>query len=143
MRRSLFVASLIAILTVAACNSVPVSGLEKSFSLVVDQTQGTGDPVKIDFLWVVDNSSSMCEEQVALAQNFETFTSQLVEQFELDAQVAVTTMDMLCDPQNPDVVASKGQFSRQPATGFPPGCQKKVRQPCTGVDTTLLESTRG
>ncbi|MDP6943848.1 MAG: hypothetical protein QF464_06820, partial [Myxococcota bacterium] len=49
----------------------------------------------------------------------------------LDARVAVATTDMHCDPQNPQVNASMGQFSRFPATSFPPGCQKKVREVCS------------
>ncbi len=70
-RRSLlrptFAAAICGLALLVGCNSVPVSGLEKSFTLVVEQEAGTGDPVKIDFLWVMDNSASMCDEQVSLA----------------------------------------------------------------------------
>lgn len=126
--------ALVAIAALVGCNSVPVSGLEKSFTLVVDQEAGTGDPVKIDFLWVMDNSASMCDEQVALAENFKSFTGQLTEQFELDARLAVVTMDMLCPPDNPEIKASNGEFSRIPATNFPPSCQRRVRKICTTDD---------
>ena len=129
-RSAIAIVALATVFALGACNSVPVSGLEKSFTLQVEQTQDTGDPVKIDFLWVIDNSASMCQEQVGLAQNFETFTAQLVEQFELDARVAVVNTDVHCDPQNPEVNASMGQFSRFPAESFPPSCHQQVRTEC-------------
>ncbi len=43
-------------------------------------------------------------------------------------------MDMLCDPSNPEITASKGEFSHTPATSFPPSCQRRVRRVCTTND---------
>ena len=126
--------ALAAMTVLVSCNSVPVSGLEKSFSLQVSQTYDTGDPVKIDFLWVIDNSASMCQEQVGLAASFQDFTDKLIDQFELDAQVGVVTSDMHCDPQNPQIHASMGQFSRKPAESFPPSCHQQIRYACTSDD---------
>ena len=77
-------------LTATACNRVPVEGLEKSFSIEVQQKAAVGDKVKIDYLWVIDNSTSMCEEQVALTENFSKFTERLQESANIDARVAVT-----------------------------------------------------
>jgi hypothetical protein len=134
MRWILLSVAVAALVSIASCNSVPVSGLEKSFSLQVSQTYDTGDPVKIDFLWVIDNSASMCQEQVGLASSFKDFTDKLIDQFELDAQVGVVTSDMHCDPQNPQIHASMGQFSRKPAESFPPSCHQQIRYACTADD---------
>ena len=57
--------------------SVPVRDLYESFAVQVLDKQDNDDPVKIDFVWVIDNSNSMCEEQSVLSKNFETFTNQL------------------------------------------------------------------
>ena len=62
------------------CNQVPIEGLEKSLQIEVEKSSGD-EAVKIDFLWVVDNSTSMCEEQIQLAENFEQFTTKLSELF--------------------------------------------------------------
>ena len=129
--QALWGCALACLLALGACNSVPVSGLEKSFTLQVNQTYDTGERVKIDFLWVIDNSASMCQEQVGLAASFQDFTTKLIEQFELDAQVGVVTSDMHCDPQNPQIHASMGQFSRRPASSFPPSCHQQIRYRCT------------
>jgi hypothetical protein len=113
-----------------ACNRVPVEGLEKSFSIQVQQKAAVGDKVKIDYLWVIDNSTSMCEEQVALTDNFSKFTEKLQESANIDARVAVTTMDMQCDVSNPNINSSKGVFSQKSATGFPPSCFAKKIHEC-------------
>ena len=131
------------------CNEVPIASLEKSLSIQVERNTGTGEPIKIDFLWVIDNSSSMCEEQVSLAGNFETFRYKLNKLFELDPHIAVVTNDMHCDPDNPEIKASMGQFSTLPAGGFPPACQVKVIKACTtdsdceGLDATFGGASDG
>ncbi|MGM0576252.1 MAG: hypothetical protein ACQEXJ_11030 [Myxococcota bacterium] len=121
---------LVGAFALGACNDVPVAGLEKSFTLKVEESTGTGDPVKIDFLWVVDNSTSMSQEQVSLADNFGTFTEILTEQFELDPRLAVTTMDMQCDPAVTGT-AAKGVFNTTPATSFTPAAWESVPKVCT------------
>ncbi|MCB9728306.1 MAG: hypothetical protein H6744_04755 [Deltaproteobacteria bacterium] len=127
-----------------ACNDIPISGLEKSFSIHVRKTVGNGDAIPIDFLWVVDDSSSMCEEQVALTDNFQQFSKILAENFDIDPRVAVVTPDMHCTMQESLGKATKGQFSTQAATGFPPACQARQPVPCTtneqcaNLDCTLF-----
>ena len=79
-------------LPLIACDGVPVAGLEKSFSMVVDKTTGDDEPVKIDFLWVIDNSTSMCEEQVNLTGSFETFISAIRTFTDFDARVGVVAV---------------------------------------------------
>ena len=121
-----------------ACNNVPVSSLEKSFSVLVDQESGGGDPVKIDFLWVVDNSTSMCEEQTALSDSFQSFREVFDKKFDLDLdpRVAVVTTDMICTEEelvgaDSEVVATLGKFNNRPASGYPPACQAQIRHACT------------
>ena len=84
-----------------ACDGTPVRSLNDSFSLVVEKSTGDTQPVAIDFLWVVDNSTSMCEEQVSLTANFDQFTDALRAYGDFDPRVAVVTMDAQCDPSNP------------------------------------------
>lgn len=130
MKRLLALALPCVALVAAGCNSVPVESIEKSFSIKVSESSGTSERVKIDFLWVIDNSTSMCQEQVALARSFGEFTKKLGEAFEIDARVAVTTADMQCDPANPDITTAQGRFSQGYADKFPPSCYASVQQKC-------------
>lgn len=144
MRPCLFVVACVAAASAvlgAGCNNVPVANLEKSFSVLVDQSSGTGDPVQIDFLWVVDNSTSMCEEQTALSASFGAFTKVFNEDFklDLDPRVAVVTTDMLCSEQQlagagAQVIATRGGFNGRPAGSYPPACQAKVIKQCSTDD---------
>lgn len=47
---------------------------------------------KIDILWVIDNSGSMGDEQLALAQNFEFFIEDFINK-NIDFKMAITTTD--------------------------------------------------
>jgi hypothetical protein len=49
---------------------------------------------KIDFLWVVDNSGSMQDEQDSLAFNFETFIENFLN-YETDFKMAIITTDSI------------------------------------------------
>lgn len=135
---------LAATFALGACNDIPVAGLEKSFSVHVRKTVGNGDAIPIDFLWVVDDSSSMCEEQVALTDNFKQFSKILAENFDIDPRVAVVTPDMHCTTAEADGKSTKGTFSTKVAIGFPPGCQARSPVACTtsdqcgGLDCTLF-----
>ena len=111
----------------ASCNSVPVSNLSKSFSQVVQQSSGTDQPIKIDFLWMVDDSTSMADEQRELANNFSVFTDKLKGLFQLDPRVAVVPTDMQCDPSS---FLSKGHFNTTPYTGLSVALERNVIKPC-------------
>ena len=122
-----------------SCNHTPIGRIDKTLTLKVRQGGGTGEAVKVDFLWVVDNSSSMCQEQVSLTRNFKDFTDKLATYFALDSRLAVTTVDAQCD-----VVGSKGKFNTKAATSFPPAC-REVRKvvcdeetDCAGLDCALF-----
>lgn len=118
----------------SGCNSVPVESLDKSFTYKVQKNSGTSEPIKIDFLWVVDNSSSMCQEQVALAENFKTFTQRLTSQFDIDPRLAVTTVDVQCAVNNTSIFSSQGSFNTVPARTFPPACQESRVRACDNDD---------
>ncbi|MBL8785509.1 MAG: hypothetical protein JNJ59_11445 [Deltaproteobacteria bacterium] len=132
--------------SMGACNDTPVANLEKSFTLKVTKDTGDGEPIKIDFLWVIDNSSSMCQEQQALAANFRTFVDQIRTAFDIDPRIAVTTVDAQCDVNNTTIFSSKGKFNQRPARAFPPPCQVNERveclsdNDCSGIDCEVYGS---
>ena len=76
-----------AAMVVAGCNTVPIENLEDSFTLTVKHSTGSGKAVAIDFLWMVDNSTSMCEEQFELSKNFDIFRDKLTNFFAIDPRV--------------------------------------------------------
>jgi hypothetical protein len=126
-----------------ACNQTPVAGLEKSFTFKVEKRTGDDELIKVDFLWVIDNSSSMCEEQLSLTRNFRTFTDQIQNAFDIDPRVAVTTVDAQCEVNNTTVFSARGKFNQRAATAFPPPCQEQrkveclVDADCAGLDCEL------
>lgn len=130
----------------AGCNHTPVSNLEKSFTFKVTKDTGDADPIKIDFLWVVDNSSSMCQEQVSLATNFTTFVDQIQTAFDIDPRVAVTTVDAQCDVNGTSIFSSKGKFNQHVSTTFPRACQAQQKvecysdDDCEGIDCEEFQS---
>ncbi len=117
-----------AMFAMTACNYTPISRLESSLTLEVRVETGSSERVPIDFLWVIDNSTSMCEEQNALAENFTAFRSSLDAFFDIDARVAVVTHDVQCDPDEEST--SKGIFNRQAATLFGRTCGEVVHRVC-------------
>ncbi|MBM4397111.1 MAG: hypothetical protein FJ087_15650 [Deltaproteobacteria bacterium] len=79
---------------------------------------------KVDFLLVVDDSPSMCQEQRALARLFGAFAGALGG---LDLRVAVTSTNV-CPKEKAEAV--RGRFLYSPATSFPPDCVEKTSLPC-------------
>ena len=145
----LLMSTLAATLGIAACNDTPISNLEKSFTFKVTKDTGDADPIKIDFLWVVDNSSSMCQEQVGLTTNFNKFVEQIKTAFDIDPRIAVTTVDTQCDVNNTTIFSSKGKFNQRAAKAFPPPCQITARleclsdTDCEGIDCEVYGSCSG
>lgn len=86
-------------------------------------------PLKLDFLWVIDHSPSMCQEQRQLAKGFKSMADALGAFGEgaVDAQMAVVTVQQAPDKTDVKVV---GRFRHSPATAFPPNCYERVRTPC-------------
>lgn len=97
--------------------------------------------VKVDMLWVVDDSTSMCQEQVGLAAGMPSFVARLTSYVDIDLRVAVVTTAAL-------VESKAGRFLVSPATEFPPVCQERRYFPawsdlhcecaaCTGWDAAF------
>jgi hypothetical protein len=116
-----------AVTLLASCNDYPVHRLLDSFEVRVTDRLSQDKPVKLDFLWVIDQSASMCQEQRALSSAFQGFIKELGKLGAIDAQMAVVTAQ-----QAPDKTAIKvvGRFMKTPATAFPPNCMERVRMPC-------------
>ncbi len=90
-------------------------------------------PIQIDFLWMVDHSSSMCQEQQQLAAAFQGFVANLQSAAlaagtgGIDAQMAVVTVQQLADSSE---IKKVGQFVHKPATDYPPACIERFKYPC-------------
>ena len=112
----LFVAAL------GSCNDVPVGKLDLDMMVKVVVTSESR--IKIDFLWVMDDSSSMCQEQNSLAKDYGVFIDQLETFSNIDYRIAVTTTDIRTE-------GFKGAFRNEPAERFGPACQVNVIHECT------------
>lgn len=101
----------LAVALVAGCNQHPLEALEETVTSVNRQENRLPAKTKIDFLFVIDNSGSMCEEQDNLTQNFDAFSAFLSQELgaAADYRIAVTSTDM--SPMN----AQRGNFLADPA----------------------------
>ena len=107
----------------SGCNNIPIGGLQGNFTFKVSKSQENTDPVKVDFLWVIDNSASMCQEQAQLATSFDEFIDRIQSFVDLDFRIAVVTTDMLSE-------GHKGQFRYQRAKEFPFACAQTRVEEC-------------
>jgi hypothetical protein len=109
---------------VSACNSNPVEYLSSSGSIQKTLPRSVSSQQKMDILWVVDNSGSMCQEQKFLGENFDKFIEGL-SQTQLDFHLAVTTTHVPQGQYPLEPVARAGhiQSTPQPIVGFDPTCQ--------------------
>jgi len=134
MKRYIFF--LLILTGILSCNRVPVRELSSTFKLQVQASREQSKAVKVDILWVVDDSASMCQEQASLGSSFHAFMNALNATGQIDPHIAVTTTNM-CDKQiminkklvnNPDAI--RGKFVYQPAKSFPLGCIKSQVKKC-------------
>jgi hypothetical protein len=97
-------------LLLLGCNDHPLEKLDKVVRAANVTTLDLPAKTKIDFLFMIDDSGSMCEEQENLTRNFTTFSQFLAEELgdSADYRLAVITTDML-DP------AASGHFLSKPA----------------------------
>jgi hypothetical protein len=95
----------------SGCNDHPVASLEQNLSAVNRVESRLPAKTKLDFLFVIDNSSSMCEEQERLSKNFKLFSDFLFDELQdaSDYRIAVVSTDL--SPNNP----TRGQYLYQPA----------------------------
>lgn len=99
----------------AACNDHPVEPLDRVVTAVNRQENRLPAKTKIDFLFLIDNSGSMCEEQQNLTANFQAFSEFLFDELgaAADYRIAVTSTDL-----HPDD-GEKGRFVANPAQPVP------------------------
>ncbi len=94
-------------------------------------TRKVPGPIKIDFLWVLDHSPSMCQEQRELARGFKDLAKALHTFGEgaIDTQMAVITAQQAPGGADDKIV---GRFKHRPATVFPPNCFERIKTNCLG-----------
>lgn len=114
-------------LGLAACNDVPVRNLTSSYQVQVQELRDRGKPAKLDILWVVDSSPSMCQEQQSLASSFRAFLEVFQKYTAIDMQLAVTTSNVCAKGSSGAV---RGRFVYQPASDLPPACLERRVLPC-------------
>ncbi|MFT5430067.1 MAG: hypothetical protein ACI9OJ_000740 [Myxococcota bacterium] len=112
-----------------ACNDVPIAALSDSFSVNVSVSKENNDPVQVDFLWVIDNSASMCQEQSSLADSFSEFITRITSFVNIDYRIAVVTTDMLSADKG-----HVGQFRYHKTTQIPFACSEALVQACVSPD---------
>lgn len=90
-----------------------------------------GDRVTpIDILFVVDNSTSMFDEQRTLATGVRGLIQRLATKAEVDVRVAATTVDMQCEPDGTSTIAARGVFNRWAAIPTLPSQHERVITAC-------------
>ena len=87
---------LVTLVGLVACNNHPVEPLDKVVTAVNRQENRLPAKTKIDFLFIIDNSGSMCEEQSNLTANFRAFSDFLFDELgsAADYRIAVSSTDM-------------------------------------------------
>jgi hypothetical protein len=121
---------------ITTCNDVPLHDVAKTFAVEVSEVSENQEPVQIDFLWVIDLSASMCQEQYALALSFNNFVEELQKYLKnIDIRLAVTTTDGLSP--------NRGDFNTTPAKDFPPACFETRYHPCGGDGDCEKEYGKG
>ena len=103
-------------------NDLSSDGILDRLEIQVEGKVENTETQKVDILWVVDNSVSMCQEQNSLATNVNRFLEKFVD-LDLDLRMAVVTTDGLTPEK-------MGAFNSELAAPFPPNCFEKVVFPC-------------
>jgi hypothetical protein len=114
--------ALLGLMVLSACTEAPVYNLSNSFAIEISAVSKNREAIKLDILWVIDNSSSMCQEQGSLARSFDDFVTQLKSYLSVDINLAVVTTD---------AVGGQGKFVNNPVKEFPPACGEGMVEYCT------------
>ena len=121
---------------VLACGSSANSSSTDTAAAKTDAKDGSvaAKLVKLDFLWVIDQSPSMCQEQRDLTKGFDNFIADLQKAGIADVQMAVVTVQQIADidKTQPGAVQAVGQFMHEATTTFPPNCMERDAVPCGG-----------
>lgn len=109
----------------AACNTNPVIFLSSTGAIQNKIETSVSKQSKMDILWVVDNSGSMCQEQKVLRDNFDDFVD-VLKNTSLDFHLAVTTTHAPSADSGvvTELIAQEAhiQSTPQPIPGFDTSC---------------------
>ena len=116
-------------LVLVGCNSNPIQPLEGVVSAANRQSTELPEKTKIDFLFVIDDSGSMGEEQENLARNFGTIAEFLQELGpSADYRVAVTSTN-LGDQTGVNDQGDAGRFLVRPdPEDAPANCNQRLAE---------------
>ncbi len=109
-----------------ACNENPVALVDSTGALEETVPILGGNTEKLDILWMIDNSGSMCRSQGVLREGIRSFV-EILGEIDLDFHIGVTTTHM--EPEyNPEPLARPGylQSQPQPLPGFSSVCHHPV-----------------
>jgi len=106
--------------TSGSCNEHRLVPFEGLVEIGVIEDVAIPEKPKLDLLWVVDNSASMCQEQATLASTFDAMAEKLL-QLKADINVAVVTTDV----EGPTY---RGRFQNTPATENHLSCDRSCLQ---------------
>jgi hypothetical protein len=106
-RTGMLVTACIAVPTLAACLDHPVKPVEYESALEANRGVDLTINRDVDILFMIDDSGSMAEEQVALAANFERFIAVLeADDVRANYRIGITTSDngapFGCDRKTPE-----------------------------------------
>ena len=112
------------VLLMIGCNAHPVTPINANLNAVDRINNRLPAKTKLDFLFVVDNSNSMCEEQARLADDFKLFSAFLFDELQgsADYRIAVTSTDLGGSGVSPQGGYEPGELLYMPAIE-PQSCQ--------------------
>ncbi|MCA9521930.1 MAG: VWA domain-containing protein, partial [Myxococcales bacterium] len=86
-------ALLVLFATQPGCNKVPVKAIQGEYTVQNEIRDTRPDIPKIDIVFVIDNSHSMCEEQINIGKNFDKFIKDFKDTIKADFRIGVVTTD--------------------------------------------------
>jgi len=104
-----------------SCNDIPIKSLSSTYTVQIELQKQKANPAKLDVLWVVDDSPSMCEEQQSLARSFGAFLDVFQKFTAIDMRLAVTTTNVckyqdalvLRDKDNKEIICTSDEQCQQ------------------------------
>jgi len=117
-----------------ACNAHPVTPVDANLSAVDRIENRLPAKTKLDFLFVIDDSGSMCQEQERLARDFEQFSSFLFDELQgaADYRIAVISTDIGVAQGPTNLGHDAGAFLYAPA---------REAQSCDGAPMAFIPNT--
>jgi hypothetical protein len=116
-------------LATAACGATATPGTQGADAGPSDAS-AAAQAIKVDFLWMIDHSSSMAQAQRQLAKAFAGFAKKLgpgAGGKAIDAQMAVVSVQQIADSSE---IKKVGQFLHKPATSLPPSAVERTAMAC-------------